>query len=221
MSTKFTETLRYIKEDLAPKIFEQIENGNPADLGCNIFAKACSLVYEAARWGHSLCLYDEYANLVRTYTEKISKPRLLHSEGRNLLVNLYKSWKKHKILVRWLKKIFYHVDFGEPKIYEFTPLVPMGLQIFKTELFDYSKRKIYKALFEQIHNEREGNDSNVSCVRKCLSCLQEIFVSNPSLTKRKNQKKLHAKGSPMINFLKKLLKTHICRKPSFIMLLSP
>ncbi|CAG9325110.1 unnamed protein product [Blepharisma stoltei] len=206
MNDELRETLTYIKEDLAPKIFEQVENGNPADLGCDVFMNAYGLVYKTHEIDdNSHFLYEEYTNLARTYTEKTSKPKLLCSEGRNLVVNLHKSWKKHKILVYWLQKIFCILDLYHVKNNGLSRIVPLGLQLFKTELFDLiSKSKIRAALIEQIQYEREGNGSNASYMRKCLSCLSEIAARDASLTKRKNQKKIIWEGIPNYEFSKEI-----------------
>lgn len=117
-------------------------------------------------------LYEKYKLWIRRYLESRVVESIREKHGVELLMELVKRWENHKIIIRWLKKLFAYLDRYHTSQAGVDTLHDVGMTLFREKVFDHVKKEILGAVLEKIEEERCG----IMVDKSILKVSIEVFV---------------------------------------------
>lgn len=122
----------------------------------------------------SEALYEKVKATLKYYLQTTSLPAMKSVHGEFMLGELGRRWANHKLMVRWVKKVFSYVDRYYVKRYEKPTLEKLGILVFKEEIFESIKGDVRNAILEIIMKERAGAVVNRSLLKQVLDLFAEM-----------------------------------------------
>jgi len=128
-------------------------------------------------------LYGRFKNVFEEYIEETVLPGLRDSHDAFFLKNLVYRWKNHKLMTKWMKKIFNYLDRYYVVRYNLATLESVAIECFRNTVYKELNVKARKAVLMQMERDREGEIVDTDLLRDTLSIFQEIGMGNVDLYK--------------------------------------
>jgi cullin 1 len=112
-------------------------------------------------------VYDEYIS-------KVVIPSLGESHDEFFLRTLVTRWKNHKLLTKWLAKIFNYLDRYYIVRYNLPKLQNVGIESFRNTIYKELHVKTRLAVLKEMEKDREGEIVDTDLLRDTLSIFQEV-----------------------------------------------
>ncbi|GLJ38873.1 hypothetical protein SUGI_0792430 [Cryptomeria japonica] len=104
-------------------------------------------------------LYDRYRETIEDYITKTVLPALRKTSDKLFLRELMKQWENYRTMVRWLPRLFAHLDLYFVKQRSLPTLNEVCLTCF-CDLVQEIRDKVKDALITLIHGESEGKQTD-------------------------------------------------------------
>lgn len=153
------------------------ERPESASVNMNLY----TMVYNMCTQKMSDCsakLYVRYKQVFETYIEGDVLPSLRESHDAFFLKDLVYRWKNHKLMTKWMKKIFNYLDRYYIVRYNMPSLESVGIECFKTTVYEELKVKTRQAVLKEMEKDREGEIVDTDLLRDTLSIFQEVGMGN-------------------------------------------
>mmetsp|Transcript_133 Transcript_133/g.406 ORF Transcript_133/g.406 Transcript_133/m.406 type:complete len:742 (+) Transcript_133:275-2500(+) len=142
------------------------------ELWINLYTTVYNMCTQKAPHDYSQQLYDRYKHSFNEYIEEAVLPKLREKTGEFMLKELRHRWGNHKVMVRWLSRIFNYLDRYYITRHSLASLHDVGLVCFRDLIFDELRKPVKDAVLHMINMEREGEQIDRALVKGVL----EIFV---------------------------------------------
>jgi len=120
-------------------------------------------------------LYLRLGETMSKYLTDKTLPALRSKHGYFLLKELVKRWENHKIVVRWVKRIFEYIDRYYVKRHEsIKDLQKLGYYCFYTEVFARVKNDVRRAAIDIIERERDGEQVDHALLKSIVNIYVEM-----------------------------------------------
>ena len=127
-------------------------------------------------------MYNRYSDTISNYLQKNVLPAVSQLHGITLLSTINKHWNNHKLMLKWLTKFFQYLDRFYVKMENNTlPLREKGLDLFRTVVFDPIRKKLTRAIIDEVNKNREEELVDESLLKSAI----EIYIETD-----RNKKKL-------------------------------
>jgi cullin 1 len=153
------------------------ERPESASVNMNLY----TMVYNMCTQKMSDCsakLYGRYKQVFEKYIEGDVLPSLRESHDAFFLKDLVYRWKNHKLMTKWMKKIFNYLDRYYIVRYNVPNLESVGIECFKTAVYEELKVKARQAVLKEMEKDREGEIVDTDLLRDTLSIFQEVGMGN-------------------------------------------
>lgn len=127
---------------------------------------------------HSQQLYDRYKGTYLKYISASVAPSLRNTHDEFFLKKLVKRWKNHKLMVKWMRKIFNYLDRYYVIRYNLESLQEVGIHAFRDTIYEEMKEKARDAVLKQMEMDREGVIVDYDMLREVLSIFQEVGMGS-------------------------------------------
>ena len=87
-------------------------------------------------------LYQRHSDTIRQYLKTAVLPAIRHKRGTFLLKELVARWELHKVMNRWMFKVFQYLDRYYVEHHNLPTLQEAGLRVFKVEIFEVIKNEL-------------------------------------------------------------------------------
>jgi Cullin family/Cullin protein neddylation domain len=175
-----------IKSSLIENVLVYLETGKFENRTNNAYVSAYSKVLELADIDENgKYLYDYYKKTIKSYSIQKVKPELFSLKGVHLLKGVALRWQNHKMLVYWMRKIFYYLDRYYIKNSNLDNLFLAGVKIFKEEIFNHIKENVKNALLQEIAEERNGSVIDINVIKETLLCFSQLGCTKFTIEKQK------------------------------------
>ncbi len=172
----FESCWELIKTNALNKLEACLQSADPA---FSFSTKEYSLLYTTV---YNLCtdhnmeysglVYQKYCECVSQYLQKHAAPVVQPLHGVSLLTALANHWSNHKFMLRWLNKFFQYLDRFYVKSQDVPTLTEKGLELFKAIAFNPVKKRVTKAVLDEINKSREGEFIDDGLLKGAI----EIFI---------------------------------------------
>jgi cullin 1 len=123
---------------------------------------------------YSQQLYDKYRECFEEYIRTTVLPSLREKHDEFVLRELVKRWSNHKIMVRWLSRIFSYLDRYFIARRSLPALKEVGLTCFRELVYQELNGKVRDAVISLIDQEREGEQIDRALLKNVLDIFVEI-----------------------------------------------
>ncbi|XP_058083893.1 cullin-1-like [Magnolia sinica] len=138
----------------------------------NLYTKVYDLCTQKAPFDHTPQVYDKYKEAFVEYIKSTVLPSLKEKHGMFMLRDLVRRWSDHKVLIKWLSRIFSYLEryyiprHNKPEFYE------AGVTCFRDLVHNELKGRVKDELLVLIDREREGEQIDRSLIKKVV----DVFV---------------------------------------------
>ncbi|XP_010414616.1 PREDICTED: putative cullin-like protein 2 [Camelina sativa] len=177
LHTKFTfeEGWSFVQKDVIKLIKILEEESEPRFDALQIFYfytnayKMCTHkpAYEAE-------LYEKYCEVIEDYAIQTVLPSLREKHGEDMLRELVRRWKNHKILLHGLTWVFGYLDRYFIPRRRIPSLSEVGLTCFHDLVYREMQSTATEVVLALIHKEREGEQIDKEQVKNVL----EVYAKN-------------------------------------------
>lgn len=119
-------------------------------------------------------LYTRYKKVYGEYISKVVLQTLRESHDEFFLKSLVARWKNHKLLTKWLSKIFNYLDRYYIVRYTLPKLQSVGIESFRNSVYKELHVKTRLAVLKEMEKDREGEIVDTDLLRDTLSIFQEV-----------------------------------------------
>lgn len=119
-------------------------------------------------------LYARYKKVYEEYIAKVVLPSLRESHDEFFLKTLVTRWKNHKLMTKWLSKIFNYLDRYYIVRYNLPKLHNVGIESFRNSVYKELHVKTRLAVLKEMEKDREGEIVDTDLLRDTLSIFQEV-----------------------------------------------
>eukprot|EP01012_Entosiphon_sulcatum_P037927 TRINITY_DN4889_c0_g1_i1.p1 TRINITY_DN4889_c0_g1~~TRINITY_DN4889_c0_g1_i1.p1 ORF type:complete len:769 (-),score=186.60 TRINITY_DN4889_c0_g1_i1:539-2845(-) len=119
-------------------------------------------------------LYQRYGELLRNYLQE-RKPK---TDTESFLHTLVQRWTNHKLIVKWLQKLFTYLDRYYTKHNSMDSLRDCGLKCFNSVVYEEVKLKLFESLLENIQEERNGQDIDRRICSEAINLFVEMGMES-------------------------------------------
>jgi cullin 1 len=128
-------------------------------------------------------LYKRHAESIQSYLERIAVPALKAKHDIYLLHDFIKHWENHKLMVKWMYRLFMHLDKAYIVNGSLPTLTSAGLKLFKTIVYDGFRTDLMTTMLAVINRERDGEEVDHVLLRTMTQVFETMGVtqSNTSL----------------------------------------
>lgn len=127
---------------------------------------------------HSKNLYTRYQQIFDDYIRSSVLPALKDTHDEFFLRKFVHCWKNHKLMVKWMKKIFNYLDRYYVVRYNLVDLHAVGVDAFKSIVYEEFKVKAREAVLAQMEKDREGEIVDTDLLRDTLAIFQEVGMGS-------------------------------------------
>ncbi|XP_048136089.1 cullin-1-like isoform X2 [Rhodamnia argentea] len=123
---------------------------------------------------YSQVLYDRFREEIEKYLDQAVMPSFRRKHNEFLLKEFLQRWENHKVMVRWLARVFHYLDRYFISRRSLPSLRDIGISCFKTKIkVDHFW---YLVLVEQINQDRDGNQVDKSLLKNVLDVYIECGI---------------------------------------------
>jgi cullin 1 len=119
-------------------------------------------------------LYARYKNVFEEYISKKVISSLKESHDEYFLKTLVERWKNHKLMTKWMAKIFNYLDRYYIVRYNLPKLQNVGTRCFRATVYKELHVKTRLAVLKEMEKDREGEIVDADLLRDTLSIFQEV-----------------------------------------------
>jgi len=123
-------------------------------------------------YDYSQELYDRYEFSFNQYIKEKVIPTLEEKQGEYMLKSLVTRWDNHKLMVRWLSRFFNYLDRYYVQRHHIAPLNDVGINCFRSLVYEKVKVNMMNAVLELIDRDRDGEKVD----RVLIKNITGIFV---------------------------------------------
>ncbi|CAL9238166.1 unnamed protein product [Arabidopsis halleri] len=160
------------------KLIRILEGEPEPEFHSDEYMNIYTIIYDMCnqRSDYSQQLYDKYRKVIEDYTIQTVLPSLREKHDKDMLRDLVKRWDNHKVLVRWLSRLFHYVDrhFVLRSKIPIPTLDEVGLSCFLDLVYHEMQSTATKVVLALIHKEREGEQIDRALMKNVL----DIYVEN-------------------------------------------
>eukprot|EP01064_Diplonema_japonicum_P030440 TRINITY_DN5181_c0_g1_i1.p1 TRINITY_DN5181_c0_g1~~TRINITY_DN5181_c0_g1_i1.p1 ORF type:complete len:789 (+),score=241.77 TRINITY_DN5181_c0_g1_i1:78-2369(+) len=121
-------------------------------------------------------LYKRFGEVLTDY---LKERRISTAQsGEMLLKEVVQKWKNHKLIVKWMQRLFVYLDRYYTKHNSCDQLTEFGLKCFFNEIYSSIKIDLRNAIFKHIHRERTGENVDRSLLKDAISLFVEMGMSS-------------------------------------------
>jgi len=157
--------------------------------GCKGYSSLYTISYRmcshAGNMDWSNQLYERYGTTIKDFLRSHVLSSLTDQHDEYLLQAFRLAWSNHKVMVKWMYRLFMHLDRGLVQNNNLSTLTSVGLKLFCEEIFNSTCSRLQAATVKLINRERNGEDVD----QEMLKDIVEVFLvmgvaaSNRTLTK--------------------------------------
>ena len=129
-------------------------------------------------------LYTRYKKVYEEYISRVVLPTLRESHDEFFLKTLVARWKNHKLLTKWLSKIFNYLDRYYIVRYNLPRLQNVGIESFRNSVYKELHVKTRLAVLREMEKDREGEIVDTDLLRDTLSIFQEVGMGTMDAYKK-------------------------------------
>ncbi|XP_010470191.1 PREDICTED: putative cullin-like protein 2 isoform X2 [Camelina sativa] len=118
--------------------------------------------------------YEEYREVIEDYTIQTVLPSLREKHDEDMLKELVKRWKIHKVLVRYLARFFSYLERYFVPLGRIPTLREVGLTCFRDLVYREMQSTATEVVLALIHKERKGEQIDRELVENVLEVYAEI-----------------------------------------------
>ena len=128
-------------------------------------------------WSHDL--YPRHGVTIETYLRNTVVPALRDKSeqgGAIFLKEVKYRWSNHKIMNKWLQQLFAYLDRMYVKYHRLPTLQQVGLQLFKTEIYQNYSTDITRSILILVDQDRNGeiiDKTLVPAMFEMYKCLRD------------------------------------------------
>ncbi|CAH8256439.1 unnamed protein product [Arabidopsis lyrata] len=160
------------------KLIRILEGEPEPEFHSDEYMNIYTIIYDMCnqRSDYSQQLYDKYRKVIEDYIIQTVSPSLREKHDEDMLRDLVKRWDNHKVLVRWLSRLFHYVDrhFVLRSKIPIPTLDEVGLSCFLDLVYHEMQSTATKVVLALIHKEREGEQIDRALMKNVL----DIYVEN-------------------------------------------
>ncbi|VVA89806.1 unnamed protein product [Arabis nemorensis] len=119
-------------------------------------------------------LYDRYRQVIEDYAKQTVLVSLNEKHDEYMLKELAQRWSNHKVMVRWLCRIFFYIDRYFIARRSLPPLNEVGMSCFRDLVYCELRSKAKDAMLALIHRDREGEQIDREILKNALA----VYVEN-------------------------------------------
>ncbi|XP_019082901.1 PREDICTED: putative cullin-like protein 2 [Camelina sativa] len=123
---------------------------------------------------YSAELYEKYCEVIEDYAIQTVLPSLREKHGEDMLRELVRRWKNHKILVKRLTLAFGYLDRYFIPQRRIPSLSKVGLTCFRDLIYREMQSTATEVVLALIHKERKGEQIDRELVENVLEVYAEI-----------------------------------------------
>jgi cullin 1 len=128
--------------------------------------------------GPTEILYERYQKSIIKYLREVVVENLKTKQGDGLLLEAVKRWRDHRIIVRWMQKVFDYLDRYYTKHNNRDSLKDVGLKCFQESCYQTVKDDMKTALLQRILQERNGDQIDRSVMKDGVSLFIEMGLNS-------------------------------------------
>eukprot|EP00945_MAST-04E_sp_MAST-4E-sp1_P003512 g3512.t1 len=177
----FDEGWAAIEKNGIRRLHRIVEKGLKVSYGSKEFMRLYSVVYtmctQKAPQNWSGKLYFAHRKSLEQYLSDTVKPAVMKHQGdlAMFLRELHERWENHKVILKWMVKIFAYVDrFYVPRL-AIDDLHTVGMKAFQKMVFEDTKEQAARAMVAMVARDRNNASSNVADQR-LMRNVAEMFM---------------------------------------------
>lgn len=128
--------------------------------------------------GPTELLYDRYKKCIAQYLQEKVVPTLKAKQGEVLLLDAVKKWRDHKLVVRWMCKVFNYLDRYYTKHNNRDSLNDVGLKCYQQYVYESIKRDMATALLQKVLQERNGERIDRSVMKDGIGLFTDMGLNS-------------------------------------------
>lgn len=131
----------------------------------------------AGVFDHSKALYERAGNEIATFLVEIVKPDMrsyiiTSTADELLLARFARNWINFKIFIKWIQKLFRHLDNGYVANSSIPSISSVGLKSFHSIIFSECKARVTESIMNMLDRERDGFTVEAHVLKACI----EVFA---------------------------------------------
>mmetsp|Transcript_9410 Transcript_9410/g.13919 ORF Transcript_9410/g.13919 Transcript_9410/m.13919 type:complete len:757 (+) Transcript_9410:92-2362(+) len=131
-------------------------------------------------------LYKKYGESINNYLSERVVPVL--QKEKNILEEAVRRWNDHKLVVRYMEKLFNYLDMFFTKHNSIDNLKTVGLKAYYTYVYEAIKKNLCEALLEKIEAERNNELIERSQMKDGVELFREMGLGTLNAYKRDFEK---------------------------------
>ena len=101
-------------------------------------------------------VYDRQREWIKSFLQTNVLPPLRAKRGEYLVQAFAKHWENHKIVMKWMFRLFMHLDKAYIENEKVNTLTSISLSLFKTEVYDEFNIVVCQAFLDLVDRDRDG-----------------------------------------------------------------
>mmetsp|Transcript_3322 Transcript_3322/g.8546 ORF Transcript_3322/g.8546 Transcript_3322/m.8546 type:complete len:790 (-) Transcript_3322:177-2546(-) len=126
---------------------------------------------------HSKALYERASEEIRLFLLSVLKPEVsdldLIPSDDEILTRFAHNWSNFKIFIKWMQRLFGHLDNGYVADSSTPTITSVGLKSFYDVIFSSSKLRVLESIMNVMDRERDGHGVDAEILAGCI----DVFVS--------------------------------------------
>ncbi|XP_027120828.2 cullin-1-like [Coffea arabica] len=176
---EFEEGWNLIQEGITKvKNFLKTENPEKQFIGAEDYIKLYTAIVDMCTQNPPNCyanlLYAKYGESFEEYITSTVLPSLREKDGEFLLRGLVESWSNHKIMIKWMSRLFRYIDRYYIIRKSLPSLSEVGLICFRDLVHAEFYKKVRDAVMSLIDKEREGEQIDRALVKDVVNVFVEL-----------------------------------------------
>jgi cullin 1 len=126
-------------------------------------------------------LYERHGSTIRDYLRKVVLPQMQQADAKNLLLQLQRHWKNHKVMNKWMRLFFTYLDRFYVLHHSLQSLEDVGTQAFRTELYDKVKSAVAAEVLGLIEEDRNNRPVDFALLRNIVSVFEAMGMGTTNI----------------------------------------
>lgn len=122
-------------------------------------------------------IYERYIQEITAYLNEHVIPSLQQKHDLYLLNDFVHHWDNHKLMVKWMGRLFMHLDKAYVVNSNVASLTSAGLRLYYNIVYDGLRKNLAGTILSLINQDREGASIDHASVRTCVQVLEMMGVA--------------------------------------------
>ena len=123
-------------------------------------------------------LYERHGSFMREYLESEVLVSLKATPSSEILVETQRRWAHHKIMVKWMSKFFMYLDRFYVQHHTVPKLKEVGMNVFKTIIYQNIKSVTTQEVLSVIRNDRDGLDADKNLIKSIVAVYETMGMDS-------------------------------------------